>query len=364
MNEETVRKLREVMLNELGEADLRAICADLGLNFDELGGLGVFGKTRSILEAARERNLLPSLTARVRELRPEAFKIEESRPATGDGRTSAAPPASSVEPSSAPQRRPTDMALAADATVEPRPRDVLAGIPPRVRTIAVIVAALVVLVAVLTLAQPRPAGPGAETDAAPAATLPTEATPQIAAAEPITAAEQTEIAASGALTEPASMDAGATPPAPEQPAPAIEPTPTLSESHPAAQTVITMNRQLLEFYQGKVTSNDLRQYWRPPAYQIVVDFANRTLRQRLGINLATGDPIEVDLQYVRAPALVALGNQTATTLSREYWRYTNPRTNRSLCETRDYTYIMVEEDGKYYVREFSGELISSACRTP
>lgn len=256
------------------------------------------------------------------------------------------------------------MGPTADATAELRPGGVLADIPPRVRTIAVIVAALVVLMAVLTLAQPRPAGPDAETNAAPAASLPTEAAPQMAAGEPITAAEQTEIAASGALTEPASIEAGALPPTPEQPPATVEPTATLSESHPAAQTVIAMNRQLLDFYQGKVTSNDLRQYWRRPAYQVVVDFANRTLRQRLGINLATGDPIEVDLEYVRAPALAALGDQTATTLSREYWRYTNPRTNRSLCETRDYSYVMIEEDGKYYVREFSGELISSACRTP
>ncbi len=362
MNEETIQKLREVMLNELGEADLRALCADLGLNFDELGGLGVFGKTRSILEAARERNLLPSLSARVRELRPEAFKVEDFRPAMPHGQTTVAPPASSVEPSSAPQHRPTEIGPVADTRTEGETGGVLASIPSRVRTIGVIVAALVVLVAVLTIAQPRPASPDAETNAAPPANLPTEASPGIAAAETITASEQTEIAASGALTEPESIEAGAPPPAPEQPAVSIEPTPTLSESHPAAQTVITMNRQLLDFYHGKVTSNDLRQYWRPPAYQIVVNFANRTLLQRLGINLATGDPIEVDLQYVRAPAVVALGNQTATALSREYWRYTNPRTNRSLCETRDYSYIMVEEDGRYYVREFSGELISSACR--
>lgn len=360
MNEETIQKLREVMLNELGETDLRAICADLGLNFDELGGLGVFGKTRSILEAARARNLLPSLSARVRELRPEAFKVEESRLSAQSPQATAAPLASSDKPAAAPQRQPTEIGPVTDTSTE----NALAGIPPRVRMIGVIVAALVVLLAVLTIAQPRPAGPDAETNAAPAANPPTEATPQIAAAETITASGQTEIAASGALTEPGAIEAGVTPPAPEQPAVAIEPTPTLSESHPAAQTVIAMNQQLLDFYQGKVTSNDLRQYWRPPAYQIVVNFANRTLLQRLGINLATGDPIEVDLQYVRAPALVALGNQTATTLSREYWRYTNPRTNRSLCETRDYSYVMVEEDGKYYVQEFSGELISSACRTP
>ncbi len=363
MNEETIQKLREVMLNELGETDLRALCADLGLNFDELGGLGMFGKTRSMLEAARERNLLPSLSARVRELRPEAFKVEESRSATSNSQTTAAPPASSGEPAPAPQRQPAQIRPVADARTGNASDGALANIPPRVRTIGLIVAALVVLLAVLTIAQPRPAGPDAETNAAPAVNLPAETTPLIAA-ETITASQQTEIAASGALTEPGSIEAGATLPAPEQPAAAIQPTPTLSESHPAAQTVISMNRQLLDFYQGKVTSNDLRQHWRPPAYQIVVNFANRTLLQRLGVNLATGDPIDVDLQYVRAPALAALGDKTATALSREYWRYTNPRTNRSLCETRDYTYIMVEEDGKYYVREFSGELISSACRTP
>lgn len=352
MNEESIRKLREVMLNELGESDLRAICADLGLNFDELGGLGVFGKTRSILEAARERNLLPSLAARVRELRPAAFQSEERQP-----------PIQSAPPPAAPPREAATVRPATNTLPASRAGSILAGIPPRIRTTGVIVAALVVLMAALTLAQPRPAGPASAPDSAPAAGLPTEAAPQIAAAETITPVEQAGISASGALTAPASIETTATPP-PEQPAVAVQPTATFSESHPAAQTVIAMNQQLLDFYQGKVTSNDLRQYWRPPAYQIVVNFANRTLLQRLGVNLATGDPIEVDLQYVRAPALVALGNQTATTVSREYWRYTNPRTSRSLCETRDYSYIMVEEDGRYYVREFSGELISSACRTP
>lgn len=363
MSEETIQKLREVMLNELGEADLRALCAGLGLNFDELSGLGVFGKTRSIVETARRHNLLPSLYARVRELRPEAFKADTFQQAQKASQMTAAPAASSDKSSPAPQRQPAKIEPVANTNTETASGSTLASVPPRVRMIGVIVATLVVLVTVLTIAQPRPAGPDAETNAAPAANPPTEAAPQIAA-ETITPSEQTEIAASGVFTEPGATEAVATLPAPEQPAVAIEPTLNFSESHPAAQTVISMNQQLLDFYQGKFTTNDLRQYWRPPAYQIVINFASRTLLQRLGVNLAAGDPIEVDLQYVRAPALVALGNQTATTLSREYWRYTNPRTNRSLCETRDYSYIMVEEDGQYYVREFSGELISNVCRTP
>ena len=365
MNEETIRKLREVMLAELSEADLRALCVELGLNFDELGGLGTFGKTRSILEAARERNLLPSLAARVRELRPDAFKVEETRAPDTQDRLSVAPLATPTEPAPSSQGRQAEPGP--DTSPETTPAGMLAGIPDRVKTIGVVVAALVVLLAVLTLLQPRPTSPAADAEATAQAAALSETS---AAASAVTVAATTavtspaEVTASGAVTEETPIEAPAaeTSQAPDSPTPTVESTPTISESHPAAQTVAAVNHQLLEFYQGKVTSNDLRQYWRPPAYQIVLDFANRTLVRRLGVNLAKGDPLEADLQYVRSPALAATGDDTFTVLSREYWRYTNPRTNRSICETRDYSYILIEEDGKYFVREFDGELVSSACR--
>ncbi|MCS7059686.1 MAG: hypothetical protein RMN25_00835 [Anaerolineae bacterium] len=345
MSEETVRKLREIMVAEFSEADLRTLCAELGLSFDELGGLGVFGKTRALIETARERSMLPSLEARARALRPAAFQgVPSLADTAGSNREQ--------RPAGATSSTSTDIARQSPATSAP-----LAGeharsadktrVPLSIRGIAVIVGVLALLMAALTfLIQPRAVGPVSEREG----TAPALSTATIASS---LAVEQ---------TAPATVQSVSTESALAPPQPAVQPTPPLSATHAAAQTVVALNRQLLEFYQRRVTAEDLREYWRPPAYQVVLDFANRILLRRLGVNLAAGDPIEVDLQYVRPPELAALNSGTATVVSREYWRYTNPRTGRSLCETRDYSYILSEDAGKYAVREFSGELVSSACR--
>jgi len=78
VNEENLIKLRELMAAEFGEDDLRQLCRDLDLDFETLPGLGVFGKTRSIIESTRRRNQLPVLLARVRELRPAAYAAAAS----------------------------------------------------------------------------------------------------------------------------------------------------------------------------------------------------------------------------------------------------------------------------------------------
>jgi hypothetical protein len=332
MNEEYLLKLRELMAAEFSEADLQALCQSLELNYDELPGLGVFGKTRAVIEAARQRNLLPSLAARVRELRPAAFAA-------------------------------AGIAAAAEAAGSSRPRPAAAtggGAANRIGLIAGGIAVLLVAVIVLTFLLPRPAGG------------PAEATPDAAAASatqtPIVVAITTTspVSAGAALTPAADPGAAATvtPEAPAEPtvtpSPTPRPTPTLSETHPAAQVIVVLNDQLAEVYRGKAKVDTLQQYAQDPALAEMRDFALKSLPRKIGVDLTKNQTATVEMRYVRPPALVALGPSGATVVSREYWSYANTRGQRS-CETRDYTYLVVKTGDLYRVKEVSGELVNTNC---
>src|SRR5664279_5378030 len=80
MNEHDLSRLREVLLNEFNDDELAALCHDVGLNYEKLRGVGVFGKTREIISAAQARHATPLLLARVQELRPDAFNRPEGAP--------------------------------------------------------------------------------------------------------------------------------------------------------------------------------------------------------------------------------------------------------------------------------------------
>lgn len=342
VNEENLIKLRELMAAEFGEDDLRQLCRDLDLDFETLPGLGVFGKTRSIIESTRRRNQLPVLLARVRELRPAAYAAAgiqlESAPAaaTGSQPSSSPPGASAAQPKSS--------------------RSAIAWIA------GLLILALVVVV-VLALFTPRPeaSAPGASTTEATAAQA-ASATPILVAvtgtqsltpspAAPVEATAAPEPTATEP-TEPTAVPASPTP----------RPTPTVSETHVAAQSVVTANQQLMDFMQGKITRNDLQRFWRGAAYQKILSFVDGKALRKFGVNLSAGQKLDAQMEYVKPPAVAALGNNTATVMTREYWRYANPNGDQEACDIRNYTYVMALESGLYRVKDFNSEVLDTKCR--
>ena len=376
MNEQNLTKLRELLLDEFNEEELAALCQDIGINYAELGGVGAFGKTREIVEVARSRRLLNALAARVRALRPEAYtaggtagaeSARESIPRAQMPREPEQPitpdvmqtPFSALTGQDATQND-TEYSAPAPAVADAPPRaSLMSG---RVRAIAVIIGALLLVVALLTVMLPKPGAPPATpapttmSSPLPSAIAGDATTDAAAAAAMTTTVASTTTAQSAATTSTQDTAAGAS-----TQSSTPEPTETVSETHPAAQAVHAINDQLIDFYHGKATSDDLKQHWSGGAYQTLLTFAYTTLNRKLSVDLTADDPLSVTLRYVRRPALVKESGNTVQVNTREYWGYTNPTSKRSMCETRDYVYTLVKNGDVYQVRELRSNLVATKC---
>ena len=364
MNEQNLILLRELLVKEFNEDQLIALCHDIGLNYNELPGMGPYGKTREIIEAAQARHLIPNLMARVRALRPEAYrtsKIPEVEPDTPPPPVVAPPlvePQSlTASPSTPPVIEPQDAVPADAAPVMPAaPRspapDAASALSPRVRAIAVVVAVALLAVAALTILLRKPAA-----SPAPTATVPeTNATPLFTAVPTVEANVLMTPDVSLTATEAAPVQSTV------EPNSEVTPAQSVSETHPAAQAVTAINDQLIEFYTGKATADDIKANWGGKAYQVIINFAYKTIKSKLGVDLTRGKVLEVSMHYDRQPALVTENGDTATVSTREYWGYTNPTTKRSMCDTRDYTYTLTKNGDKYQITDLKSKLVSAKCQ--
>jgi hypothetical protein len=374
MNDQNMARLRELLLNEFSEEELASLCQDAGINYAELPGVGAYGKTREMIEAARARHTIRALMVRARDLRPEAYKAAGI--ATLEAEAGAVAPRQARAESPVPRPRPIGGAAPAATThAQTTPADTSTSgsgsvLSPRVRMAAIAIAVLLLAVVVLSLVQPKPA----TTPALPAATgtivaaAPTSAPAQAATAAP-TVQANVAVTPGGAITAtiaPAptqrpTVAATATP----VKSPTPQPTPTISESHAAAQAVRAINEQLVKFYTGEASAEDLKQYWRGDAYQVVLNFAYNILKRQLGVDLARKQSFSVGTRYTRVPFLVSESGNTAQVQSREYWRYTNPTTKRTVCETRNYSYTLMKEGDTYRVYQvnaFRGDLVGTNCQ--
>lgn len=357
MTDQTLLKLRELLLNEFSEPELMALCKDIGLDYEALPGAGTFGKTREIVEAARTQDKLRLLQSRLRELKPEAY-------------------AASIGAPLAPTEAPADGSA-------PTGRDEKAGssipraILPLLALLALVIAASLIF-SRLSSSPPPQATPQAAaesasaeqptlapTEAAPT-TLPevivTEPTPEAASATlevvptAATGTSETDIAATTQTALPASE-----PTPPSSPAPMATDTLTANEAHPAAMTVRQINDQLTLFYTGKASAQDLEYFWMGEALKAVVDFGNTRLLRTMRITPDQRDALEVTHDYLRAPSVTSEMASGAVVASREFWRYANSLNRNEICEVRDYVYNMVRDGDRYRVRSVQSRLVRSGC---
>jgi hypothetical protein len=366
MTDQTLLKLRELLLNEFSESELISLCQDIGLDYQALPGTGTFGKTREIIEVARAQDKLRVLQSRLRELKPAAY---------------AAAGISSLDPAD-------QLPAAAEGAPAPQRR---AGPWPAIpRTVALLLS-LLVLVACAALLLPRLiSGPAAQATPASSAasTLPaadqstsmpiaeaatalpatppadeaTSAAGQGDAVAPImtTAAQPTEALTDQAVSTEAPAPAQAEVLTPE-PAPAGTLSP--AEAHPAAQNVRGLNELLLSFYTGKITAKDLEDYWTGDALRLVTGFGDVRLPRAMRISPTQREALDISYEYLRPPTLVSETADGAIVTSREFWRYANTLNRAQICEVRDYEYRLVREGDRYRVRSFQSRLLETRCRS-
>lgn len=64
-------QLRQILTTRFSQEELRALCFDLGVDYDSLPGEGTFGKATQLVAHYERRNAVPALAKRCIELRPD-----------------------------------------------------------------------------------------------------------------------------------------------------------------------------------------------------------------------------------------------------------------------------------------------------
>lgn len=323
-------KLRALLFENFSEDELISLCSEIGLNYAELPGAGAFGKSREMVAAARGRNKLFTLTARVRDLRPEPFE------ASGLAEWIARTPVNEL---------PGAVGEAAPAR---SPRRADRGFDRLVRVLALAGGAVLVCLAlgaawIVFGGQPGMVG-GIPTPAPQPA--PTEAAPSVGAGAP----SATTAAAPPVAT--ARIDGPAATPSP----------PSSADLAPAAQAVMSINAQLVDFLEGRLSQDALRDSWAPTAIGEVLTFQRR-LMPILGLpNPPPANSVNASVVYLQRPMVSSETTDRATVNSREQWTYANAQSGKAECETRDYTYTLAKEGAVYRIAGVDGRLISTSCR--
>jgi hypothetical protein len=365
MTDPTLAKLRELLLNEFSEDELKTLCAGIGIDYDKLTGTGTFGKTRALLDSARSQDKVRALQASVRELRPAAY---EAAGFATVGVSEATTSTSEV----APQRPPSK----ATNTLWP--------------WLALAAVIVVCLVAVLALLLPRLQGAGlAATANTPAGSvpsqlaetaLPTETPPAIVEVTDALDKGAAEMTATLATAEPALLATVQTPSAttdatatPESTPEAITatasanatatPAPTVvsTDTHPSAIVIQDLNADLPRFYRGEVDAQAIERHWTGEALRSVVGFGTQRLPRAMRITPDQRNTLQVTYDYRNGPTLLRESANGAIVTSREYWRYATSTNPTEICETRDYVYELVRVDGQYKVSEFSSRIVGNGC---
>ncbi len=370
MTDSNFAKLRELLLNEFSEAEVTGLCQDIGLNYETLPGTGLFGKTRGLLEVAQQNGRLRALQSRLRELRPDGYA------ALGIGSVAAG------------------AEMEADATPVNVSRETIGDAAQRklpMQLLPVLLVGLVALVLVASFLWNRSIGSNAETLAAQgtqtavaALPIPTSTTiavidSQVPIATQAPSVISETLAQGVSVTEPDAVVVIATEvvavntPLPtiaviataaSGNAPAKEPVVVEGSgvNHPAALAFKDLNAELPAFYKGQVDNARLQEDWRGKAYAALSAFASTQLPRALQLGTTPRADMDISYEYVKEPAVIKSSGTQHTVLSREYWRYANQNAGIIRCDTRDYTYVVVAENGQYVVTDFSSKIIETGCK--
>ena len=357
MNEQNLQDLRDLLVREFNEDELISLCHDVGINYADLPGMGPYGKTREIIARVQEQHLTSTLMQRVESLRPEQFRASGLSDANMD--RPLAPPASNAAAALAAEAEAIQVGQSGVNINEPalvnpfrkggdakspdnaqRP----SALPLRVRLLIFIAIVVLLGVAVLSIV----VRPGANETASITPTA--DVTLMPAAADMTTTVE----------TLAQSTSAPAATPLPVETVVAQSAAMSITDSSPAAAAVQTINDQLINFYMGKATEDEVKASW-GSKFTIISSFAYKTLKTRLGADLSKGDTVNATLRYDKGPSLVSDKNGTATVSTREYWTYSNPTNNKIMCDLSDYTYTLVKTSDTYQVANIRSKGVSAKC---
>jgi hypothetical protein len=374
MTDSNFAKLRELLLNEFSEAEVTSLCQDVGLNYENLPGTGLFGKTRGLLEVAQRNGRLRSLQARIRELRPDGYAalgIGTVSETAGEAVADAASMADSVsrETNGAPRRLQVQLipvllvgligvlllasflwtrsiggnAAAADAQAAQTAAAVVAAAQPTGTSIPVVVEPAISVSETVGAAGGAPVAISTPTSADGVVVIATNVVPVNTPLPTIAVIGGETITTSATAARPVVVDG-------------------TGENHPAALAFKDMNALLPQFYRGEIGAEALRQEWTGKAYDALTAFSDRQLPRALQLGTAARTTMDISYEYIKQPSVIKSAGNTHTILSREYWRYGNQASGVVRCDTRDYTYVVVADGGAFTVTDFSSKIVENGCK--
>jgi hypothetical protein len=366
-------QLREILLNEFTEAEVKMLCDRMGIDFEDLAGTGLFGKTRELLLVTQQQNRLPQLLAHMRVMQPQAFddydQADLATAAEFDSSTDARP---SREPSSEKDVPFTDVARETEQSYVVTPQTRLPFLIALIAAI-VILGALIVFLPVLlnqnrasgvqTSAEPTSAAADATVQTGQAGTVATN-TSQLASPSPITNTGDTSavvgivvVATPAPISEIPVISGGADPRA-TQSAPAAD---NGTSTHPAARAVHDANVMLLALYRGEIAATAIQARWSNEAYQVAMAW-NEKLPAVMKLKQMPRTSLVVSYSLAGPQTVTSNSNGAYTVVTREYWGYTNPAASVALCDTREYTYSVRETNGKFVITAVTSRILDKRCR--
>ena len=369
MTESLFTKLRDLLLNEFTEAEVVQLCQELGLNYETLPGTGYFGKTRGLLEVADRQDKLQALKSRMRALRPDAYSALEGPAMAGVASDSAtAPSDGAVSDTVVPS-------MGESTDVARETRGLASRMPIPLLPLALIGLILTLLLFGFLLPRVLGGSTSAGATATAVAALPPPATvttiPVIQDVAPADVPVPTDTPASAAGVVVVATS--------NEPVALVTALPTIAviagqataapqaiggsgEAHPAALAFKDINARLPAFYRGEIGKDVLQDDWRDQAYSGLVAFSASQMPRALRLGTTSRSELDITYEYVKAPVVTAENGNRYTVQSREYWHYGNKANGVTRCDTRDYTYAVLNDNGKFVVTGFSSKVVESGCR--
>ncbi|MFN3704521.1 MAG: hypothetical protein ACK4WM_00770 [Thermoflexales bacterium] len=336
MSDSLLTKLRSILLTEFTETELIALCRDLNINYHSLPGVGQFGKSRELVAVAAQRGMLRALCSRVRELRPDVWEAQAIAPAL----------------------------MAWELAQQQRGR----SSRPRLLLVSSAMAALAVAgIGVVSQFPGRaPSNPSLSSQQDWPTPVPTAASDNTAVITmnpiPSLVPSLTPTATPVLLELMITVQPSPTSVSTTLPSQTPSALPTIAaDEHPAIRTVLEINEQLVGFFKGQVPEGELRRYWAGAAWERVVNFGNVKLFRAVRMNRSQRAALEVSYRYIQPPRLLSSTQDAATVFAQEAWQYRNPLNDRQLCDVREYTYELVKENDRWFIRAFRSEVLEEPC---
>ncbi len=390
-----VPDLRDALLT-LNDDQLTSLASSLGIDYESLHGIGHFGRTRELVEQARQKRKLEQLGVLVEQLHGggpvPATVAAVGTSAAGDlgpahipvqiNDSPAAPPETTNSRSPAITQRVARLFLipliailligtlvllaarrqvqaAPTATVEPSAR-AISTIPP------VPTSRLVILVSSTPLPVTETPAPATSTAVVtfPAANVSVISTGVISVATPSVSIRPTLSPTVTPTQTPGPPTQTATPQATATAfqTPVATATQVSPDSTAAVNFVSEINLQVMAYLLGKVTVADLEANWQGSALVGVQDFLNTKVPASLAVGGVDKRTIQSSMRYLGTPVVTTDANG-ATVTSREAWKYSSKVSGKSVCETRDYLYKLIKSGDRLKVDEFTGKLVDVKCTT-